>query len=114
MTRAGNSPEGSSKREEGGKAVTAIARDEAKARAMGVTYGALKAPIVIVRGYAGSLHADSAPSKSAEPRYCPNCGKPVSGHRRIYCDAVCMSQFTSRKYYAKKKARNGGQKEGMQ
>lgn len=94
--------------------MTAIARDEAEARKAGVSYGILKAPPVIVRGYAGAQAANLMPAAQAEPRYCRNCGKLLSGRRRAYCDAVCANQFTSRKYYAKIKARKSGQKEGTQ
>lgn len=94
--------------------MTAIARDEAKARKAGVSYEILKAPPVIVRGYAGALAANLMPAVQAEPRYCRNCGKLLAGRQRTYCDAVCMNRFTSKKYYAKKKARTTGQKEGMQ
>lgn len=70
---------------------------------MGISYGVLKAPPVIVRGYAGAMAEDLYLEHSAQLRYCPNCGKPVTG-RKKYCDAVCSNQFRSRKYYQKRKA----------
>ena len=69
---------------------------------MGISYGALKAPPVIVRGYAGAMAETLYYEPSAQLRPCPNCGKPVSG-RKTYCDAICSNQFRSRKYYRKKK-----------
>lgn len=85
--------------------MSGIAQDEELARSMGITYGVLKAPPVYVRGYAGALIETLRKSEKEKPRYCPNCGKPVTGRRRIYCDAVCSNQFRGRRKYAKKIAR---------
>ncbi len=83
--------------------MNAIAQDEAMARALGLTYGALKALQAPRRTNDGSKAA-AALSARAKPRYCINCGKPLSGRQRIYCDAECSNRFRCRKYYARKKA----------
>lgn len=71
-----------------------IARDVAEARAIGISYGMLQA-----------MRYSTA--KSAATRYCPNCGKPITSKRRIYCDALCSNRYRGRKYYAKKKRSPG-------
>lgn len=95
--------------------MSGLAQDEALARKLGVTYGKLKAPPVYVRGYAGALAETLQASKQQEKlRFCPNCGKPTAGRRRVYCDAVCSYQFRSRKLYAKKRACQDGRNKEME
>ena len=82
--------------------MTGIAQDEAKARQLGISYGMLKALPVYVRRYEEPQTKGGSNSVQTEPRYCLNCGKPLKGRRRTYCDAVCSNRFRGRKYYTRK------------
>ena len=82
--------------------MTGIARDEAKARQLGMSYGMLKALSVSMSVAAAPQGEGQKATAQEALRHCPNCGRLVEGHRRIYCDAECGSQFRSRKHYREK------------
>ncbi len=50
--------------------------------------------------YHSRKHAEKA---RLQARYCPNCGRPVTG-RKTYCDAVCGNAFRQKRHFERKKA----------
>ena len=81
------------------KRLIGIAQDVELACEMGLTYGALKAPPVYVRGYAGPTYpkicaalgkdSEEPAKKKTAPRRCLSCGGPLSGRQGKFCCREC-------------------------
>lgn len=85
------------------KTKSLIAQDAEKAREMGLSYGQFKA--LELTGFWPRKVEIALPGES---RRCPNCGKPVAGRCRIYCDAQCSQQYRDRIYRQRRKTNAGG------
>lgn len=85
------------------KTKSLIAQDVEKARKMGLSYGQFKA--LELTGFWPRKVEITLPGES---RRCPNCGKPVAGRCRIYCDAQCSQQYRDRIYRQRRKMNAGG------